>query len=85
MLGGSIKVIEGRGYAADGSTQFNAMAVVSWNEREGRYNFRSWANGFSGDYKFERTEDGFRWETPAGPNAVWISGRPSRDHGGSSG
>lgn len=69
MLGGSIKVIEGRGYAADGSTQFNAMAVVSWNEREGRYGFRSWANGFTGDYKFERTEDGFRWEVPAGPNA----------------
>ena len=69
LLGGSIKVIEGRGYAADGSTVFNAMAVLSWNEREGRYNFRSWANGFSGDYRFERTDDGFRWETPAGPNA----------------
>lgn len=69
MLGGSIKVIEGRGYAADGSTVFNAMAVLSWDEREGRYRFRSWANGFSGDYRFERTEDGFRWETPAGPNA----------------
>lgn len=69
MLGGSVKVIEGRGYAADGSTQFNAMAVLSWNEREGRYGFRSYANGYSGDYRFERTEDGFRWETPAGPNA----------------
>ena len=69
MLGGSIKVIEGRGYAADGSTRFNAMAVVSWNAREGRYNFRSWANGYSGDYRFERTGEGFRWETPAGPNA----------------
>lgn len=69
LLGGSIKVIEGRGYAADGSTQFNAMAVLSWDERAGRYGFRSWANGHSGDYPFERTEDGFRWETPAGPNA----------------
>ena len=69
MLGGSIKVIEGRGYAADGSTQFNAMAIVSWNAREGRYGFRSYANGYSGDYKFEPTPDGFRWETPAGPNA----------------
>ena len=69
LLGGSIKVIEGRGYAADGSTVFNAMAVLSWDEREGRYRFRSWANGFSGDYRFERTADGFRWETPAGTNA----------------
>lgn len=69
LLGGSIKVIEGRGYAADGATQFNAMAVLSWDERVGRYGFRSWANGHSGDYAFERTDDGFRWEIPAGPNA----------------
>lgn len=69
MLGGSIKVIEGRGYAADGSTHFNAMATVSWDARNNRYGFRSYANGYSGDYPFERTEDGFRWETPAGPNA----------------
>ena len=69
MLGGSIKVIEGRGYAADGSTQFNAMATVSWDARAGRYGFRSYAQGFSGDYPFEVTEDGFRWETPAGPGA----------------
>ncbi len=69
MLGGSIRVIEGRGYAADGSTQFNAMAVISWDARAERYGFRSYAQGFSGDYPFEVTEDGFRWETPAGPNA----------------
>lgn len=69
MLGGSIKVIEGRGYAADGSTEFNAMAVVSWDARAGRYGFRSWAQGYSGDYPFEVTEDGFRWESPAGPGA----------------
>jgi hypothetical protein len=69
MLGGSIRVIEGRGYAADGSTRFNAMAVVSWDARAGRYGFRSWAQGYSGDYPFEVTGDGFRWETPAGPGA----------------
>lgn len=69
LLGGSVKVIEGRGYAADGSTQFNALALISWDEAAGRYAFRSYANGFSGDFPFERTEDGFRWETPAGPNA----------------
>lgn len=69
MLGGSIKVIEGRGYAADGSTGFNAMATVSWDARAGRYGFRSYAQGYSGDYPFEVTDDGFRWETPAGPGA----------------
>lgn len=69
MLGGSVRVIEGRGYAADGSTEFNAMAVVSWDARAGKYGFRSWAQGYSGDYAFEVTDDGFRWETPAGPGA----------------
>ena len=69
MLGGSIKVVEGRGYAADGSTEFNAMAVLSWDARAARYGFRSYAQGFSGDYTFEATDDGFRWETPAGPGA----------------
>lgn len=69
LLGGSVKVIEGRGYAADGATEFNAFAIISWDERAGRYGFRSYANGYTGDYPFERTEDGFRWETPAGPNA----------------
>ena len=69
MLGGSIKVIEGRGYGADGATEFNAMATVSWDARAGRYGFRSYAQGYSGDYAFEVTDDGFRWETPAGPGA----------------
>lgn len=69
MLGGSIKAIEGRGYAADGTTQFNAMAMVSWDASAGRYGFRSYAQGYSGDFAFEVTDDGFRWETPAGPNA----------------
>ncbi|MDQ8027862.1 MAG: DUF1579 domain-containing protein [Brevundimonas sp.] len=70
LLGGSVKLIEGRGYAADGSTQFNAFAVLSWDERAGKYLFRSYANGYTGEYLFELTENGFRWEMPAGPNAV---------------
>lgn len=69
MLGGSVWVIEGRGYAIDGSTQFNAMAIISWDTRAGKYGFRSYAQGYSGDYAFEMTDDGFRWETPAGPGA----------------
>jgi hypothetical protein len=70
MLGGSIRVIEGRGYAADGSTAFNAMAIVSWDAQRGAYGFRSYAQGYQGDYPFEVTEDGFRWQTPAGPGAT---------------
>tara|TARA_R110002124_G_scaffold1492_2_gene8774 strand:+ start:49 stop:627 length:579 start_codon:yes stop_codon:yes gene_type:complete len=68
LLGGSIKVIEGRGYNPDSSTSFNAMAVISWDTAAGRYGFHSWANGRTGNFQFEATEDGFRWEVPAGPN-----------------
>ncbi|WP_296820190.1 DUF1579 domain-containing protein [Brevundimonas sp.] len=70
LLGGSIRVVEGRGYDAAGVTVFNAMAVISWDEREDRYRFRSWANGHDGDFRFERTDTGFVWEVPAGPGAV---------------
>lgn len=70
MLGGSIRIVEGRGYDAAGETVFNAFAVISWNDAEDRYQFRAWANGRNGDYRFERTPDGFIWEVPAGPGAI---------------
>lgn len=70
FLGGWVKVVEGRGYDAEGATAFNAMAVISWDPAEGRYRFRSWADGRNGDFRFEPTPEGFRWEAPAGPGAV---------------
>jgi hypothetical protein len=63
MLGGSIKVIEGRSVNADGSAGFNAFAVVSWDGDTGRYMMRSYANGHAGDFPLEATAEGFRWST----------------------
>lgn len=63
MLGGSIKVIEGRSVNADGSAGFNAFAVVSWDDATDRYMMRSYANGQAGDFPLEATTDGFRWST----------------------
>lgn len=66
MLGGSIKVIEGRSAAGpDGQPVFNAFAVVSWDEAGDRYMMRSYANGHTGDYPLEASADGFRWTAPA--------------------
>lgn len=70
MLGGSVRVIEGRGYAADGSVAFNALGIISWDTQRNAYNFRSYAQGYQGDFPFEVTADGFRWQTPAGPGAT---------------
>lgn len=79
ILGGSVRVIEGRGYTSDGETAFNALAIVTWDDRAGRYNFRTYANGRYGDYPFEVTEDGFRWETPAGAGARVVYSARVRD------
>jgi len=70
MLGGSVKVIEGRGYDAAGATVFNALAVVSYDAASGAYTMRSYANGHKGDYPFAVRPDGFSWEMPAGPNTI---------------
>lgn len=70
MLGGDIIVIEGRGYRDDGSTGFNAFAVVSWDPRAERYEIRSYAQGHAGTFELKLTADGYNWEVPAGPGAV---------------
>jgi hypothetical protein len=70
MLGGDIIVIEGRGYKDDGSTGFNAFAVVSWDPQSKTYELRSYAQGFAGTFVLKLTRDGYVWETPAGPGAV---------------
>ncbi len=70
LLGGDILVVEGRGYMPDGSTGFNAMAVVSWNVQTDKYEFRSYAQGYSGTFPFTLTDNGYVWEVPAGPGVM---------------
>ncbi|WP_298128081.1 DUF1579 domain-containing protein [Brevundimonas sp.] len=70
MLGGSIKVIEGRSVGAGGETLFNAFAILSWNDAEDRYVFRSYANGQAADFPFEATAEGFAWTVPANGGEV---------------
>lgn len=70
MLGGDIVVIEGRGYMSDGSTGFNAFAVVSFDPRSQKYELRSYAQGQAGTFELKLTADGYVWEIPAGPDAI---------------
>lgn len=70
MLGGDIIVIEGRGYRDDGTTGFNAFAVVSWNPQTSKYELRSYAQGMAGTFDLALTETGYVWQVPAGPEAV---------------
>ena len=62
FLDGTIKLIEGRGYEADGRVGFNALGVVYYDPARKVYGMRSWALGRTGDFKFEPTADGYAWE-----------------------
>lgn len=67
LLGGSIHVVEGRGYNADGSTGFNAFAVISYDPDKDAYSMRSYALGRVGDFPMVLTSTGAVWTIPAGP------------------
>jgi hypothetical protein len=70
MLDGTVKVIEGRGYEADGRTSFNALGIISYNPMTKAYSIRSYAMGLAGDFTVTPRKDGFVWETPAGRGAI---------------
>ncbi len=70
MLGGTVKVIEGRGYGTDDRLEFNAFAVVSFAPATGRYRMHSYAQGQEGDFDFEARADGFAWTLKYGPVTV---------------
>jgi len=67
FLGGSIKVIEGRGYDDAGAVRFNALGIVSFDPATRSYTLDSHAQGRVGDFAFVPTADGYRWEIPLGP------------------
>lgn len=66
LLSGTIKLIEGRGYEADGRTGFNAFAVLSYDPRQQRYTMQSHAQGQSGSFTLTPTTNGFVWAIPTG-------------------
>ncbi len=70
LLDGAIKVIEGRGYDADGKTQFNAFAVISYDSKKKQLVMRSYAQGRVGDFPMLVTKEGYTWEIPAGPAKI---------------
>lgn len=70
FLGGSVKMVEGRGYDADGRVGFNALGIISYNPATSAFTMTSWAQGSSGVFPFRPTADGYSWEVPAGPGAT---------------
>lgn len=70
MLGGSLRVIEGKSFNPDGSVGFNAFAVISYDPATKAYDFHSYAQGHAGDFVIAPTADGYVWEIPAGPATI---------------
>lgn len=70
FLDGAVKVVEGRGYDADGKVAFNAFATISYDPATKAYTMRSYAMGRSGDYVLTPATDGVSWEIPAGPMTI---------------
>lgn len=70
FLDGAVKVIEGRGYEADGSVSFNALGIISCDPAKQSYSMRAYAQGMAGDYVLTLRDNGFSWEIPAGPATI---------------
>lgn len=70
FLDGSVKVIEGRSYDAEGKVTFNAFGTISYNPATHAYTLHSHALGNVGDFVLKPTADGYVWEIPAGPATI---------------
>ena len=67
FLDGSVKVMEGRSYNADGSVPFNAFGTISFDPSTKVYTMHSYAMGHVGDFPLTLSESGFSWEMKMGP------------------
>jgi hypothetical protein len=67
FLDGAVKVLEGRGYEADGRVSFNAFGTISFDPATKAYTLHSYAMGHVGDFVIKPTPDGYTWEIPMGP------------------
>ena len=70
FLDGSVRVVEGKGYEADGRVGFNSFATISYDTAKKTYNLRSYAMGRTGDFVLTPTADGVIWDIPAGPMII---------------
>jgi hypothetical protein len=70
FLDGQVKVIEGRGYNADGSVGFNAFGTVSYDPATKKYTLHSYALGRVGDFNLTPAAEGYVWEIPMGPMTI---------------
>ena len=70
FLDGTVKVMEGRGYDAEGKVSFNAFGTLSFDPGKKSYTLHSYAMGMVGDFALTASDSGYVWEIPAGPMTI---------------
>ncbi|RIA44218.1 hypothetical protein DFR49_2457 [Hephaestia caeni] len=70
MLDGDVRVVEGKGFNADGSVGFNALGIISYDPAAEAYTMHSYAQGRAGDFPLTPTDAGYVWTIPAGPATI---------------
>jgi len=70
FLDGTVKVMEGRGYDAEGKVTFNAFGIVSYDPAKKAHTLHSYAMGMAGDFAFTPSDSGYVWVIPAGPMTI---------------
>lgn len=68
LLGGTIRLVEGRSYDSRGESPFNAFGVITYDPVRRTYGMRAHAMGYAADLPFEVRPDGFSWTQPMGTN-----------------
>ena len=70
FLDGTVRLLEGRGYLADGRVGFNAFGIISYDPARQAYSLATWAMGQHIIVPLTLTGTGYVWEAPAGPGAI---------------
>lgn len=70
LLGGAVKVVEGRSYDSDGKTVFNALGVFAYDAQKQKMMFHSYAQGRIGDFEVDIRDNGYAWTIPAGGTEI---------------
>jgi hypothetical protein len=70
LLGGTIRLIEGHSYRPDGTTGFNAFAMLSYDPSTKTYRMTSHAEGRYGSFAIVPQATGYIWQIRAGPMTI---------------
>jgi hypothetical protein len=70
MLDGTLVLVEGKSFAADGGVPFNAFATISYDVADKAYWMTSYAQGHAGRFRLVMNDTGWSWEMPAGPATI---------------